>query len=152
MATASQNGTSVNLFSFLDIMAATIGVQLIMILVVILGISDKTQKMQLLPEAGSDQKKFANYILCDGNRQVELLAPGLRRTLPLDDPGVAAFLKDIQRRSESDYLVFGVRPKGYADFIQLRKRAEALKLDLGYEPINQDWQVRLPEAIRSGRT
>ena len=152
MATASQNGTSVNLFSFLDIMAATIGVQLIMILVVILGISDKTQKIQLLPEAGSAQKKFANYILCDGARQVELLAPGFSRTVSMDDPALAAFLKGIQQKSVSDYLVFGVRPNGYRDFLKLRQKAEALKLDMGYEPINQDWHVRLPEAIRSGRT
>ena len=152
MASANQNGTSVNLFSFLDIMAATIGVQLIMILVVILGISDKTQKMQLLPEAGAAQKKFANYILCDGGQQLQLLAPGLSRSVKLDDPAVGQFLKQIQSRSASDYLVIGVRPKGYNDFIKLRRRAEALKLDMGYEPINQDWQVRLPEAIRAGRT
>ena len=84
MSGSSQNGTSVNLFSFLDIMAATIGIQLIIILVVVLGISDKTQKMQLVPESGSDQKRFANYILCDGGRKVELLAPGFRKTTTRD--------------------------------------------------------------------
>lgn len=151
MSGASQNGTSVNLFSFLDIMAATIGIQLIIILVVVLGISDKTQKMQLLPESGASEKRFANYILCNGSQQVELLAPGVRKMVRRDDPAVAAFIADVQRNHNTDYLVFGVRPNGYSDFIKLRSRAELKKVSIGYEPIDQNWQVRLPEAIRNKR-
>ena len=151
MSGANQNGTSVNLFSFLDIMAATIGIQLIIILVVVLGISDKTQKIQLLPESGSDQKRFANYILCDGGRKVELLAPGFRKTTTLDSPDVSAFIDSIRKRANTDYLVFGVRPNGYQDFIKLRSKAELKKISVGYEPIDQIWQVRLPEAIRNKR-
>ena len=151
MAKASQNGTSVNLFSFLDIMAATIGVQLIMILVVILGISDKTQKIQLLPEAGESQKRFANYILCNGGGEVQLLAPGFSKTVRRNDPAVLNFLKGIQQRKDTDYLVLGVRPNGYRDFEVLRSKAEALRLDLGYEPIDQNWTVRLPASMRQGR-
>ena len=151
MSGSSQNGTSVNLFSFLDIMAATIGIQLIIILVVVLGINDKTQKMQLIPESGSDQKRFANYILCDGGRKVELLAPGFRKTTTRDSPEVAAFIDSIRQRANTDYLVFGVRPNGYQDFIKLRSRAELKNISVGYEPIDQIWQVRLPEAIRNKR-
>lgn len=133
-------------------MAATIGIQLIIILVVVLGISDKTQKMQLLPESGGAQQRFANYILCDGGRQVELLSPGYRQKTTLDSPDVAKFLNNIKKNSETDYLVFGVRPNGYSDFIKLRSKAELAKISIGYEPIDQAWQVRLPESIRQSRT
>ncbi len=137
---------SVDLFSFLNIMAATIGVQTLLIVIMALQIKPGNQTVQFLPSnsGGNRAGKQANYVLCQGNGQLQLVGPGLRQSVNRGDPQLDRFLDSIAKAREPQYLVIGVRPNAYNDFDWVRRLAEQRRIALGYEPIDADWKVALP--------
>ena len=56
-----------------------------------------------------------------------------------------AFLDRIANRNAEQYLVIGVRPEGYVDFEAIRSKAELRKIMVGYEPLEPDLKVIVPE-------
>ena len=124
----SSSAPNVSLFSFMNIMAATIGVQTLMIVISALQIRPGVQTIQLLPAEGAGQGREANYILANGG-----------------DDAVEAFLDRIADRNAEQYLVIGVRPEGYVDFEAIRSKAELRKIMVGYEPLEPDLKVIVPE-------
>ena len=75
----SSSAPNVSLFSFMNIMAATIGVQTLMIVISALQIRPGVQAIQLLPAEGAGQGREANYILANGGGELELIGPKQRR-------------------------------------------------------------------------
>jgi len=142
------SGVAVDLFSFLNIMAATIGVQTLLIVIMALQIRPGGQAVQFLPgnSDGNRSGKQANYVLCQGDGQLDLVGPAGRQTIARTDPQLDRFLDGIAKARTPQYLVIGVKPNGYPDFDWVRRKAEQRKIDLGYEPIDANWQVRLPQA------
>lgn len=140
---------SVDLFSFLNIMAATIGVQTLLIVIMALQIKPGGQEVQFLPSnsGGNRSGKQANYVLCQGNGRLELVGPGFRQSVNRGDPQLDRFLDVIAKSRKPQYLVIGVRPNAYGDFDWVRRRAEQRRIALGYEPIDADWKVALPTAL-----
>ena len=59
-----------------------------------------------------------------------------------------AFLDRIADRNSEQYLVIGVRPEGYVDFEAIRSKAELRKIMVGYEPLEPDLKVIVPEVQR----
>ena len=141
----SSTAPGVSLFSFMNIMAATIGVQALMMVISALQIRPGVQAIQLLPAEGAGQGREANYILANGGGGLELIGPKQRRTVTRDDDAVEAFLDRIADRNAEQYLVIGVRPEGYVDFEAIRSKAELRKIMVGYEPLEPDLKVIVPE-------
>lgn len=142
------NGVAVDLFSFLNIMAATIGVQTLLIVVMALQIKPAGQQaVQFLPgnSDGNRSGKQANYVLCQGGGKLLLVGIGFKQTVNRADPALDRFLDKIAKSKMPQYLVIGVRPDSYPDFDWVRRRAEQRKIELGYEPIDANWQVTLPQ-------
>jgi hypothetical protein len=52
-------------------------------------------------------------------------------------------LAELAREDSTRYLVVLVRPSGFASFTDLRAYIESKGLDLGYEPIDQAWSIKL---------
>ncbi|MFZ9318725.1 MAG: hypothetical protein ACO23X_07955, partial [Vulcanococcus sp.] len=92
---SSDPGT--DLFSFLNIMAATIGVQTLLIVICALQIKPGVQAIQLLPAGGAGKGKEANYILCEGGGKVEVIGQGQRRTWSLKDQQLDQFLDAVAK-------------------------------------------------------
>ena len=128
----SSSAPGVSLFSFMNIMAATIGVQALMMVISALQIRPGVQAIQLLPAEGAGQGREANYILVNGGGELELIGPKQRRTVRTGDDAVEAFLDRIASRNSEQYLVIGVRPEGYVDFEAIRSKAELRKICLLY--------------------
>ena len=141
----SSTAPGVSLFSFMNIMAATIGVQALMMVISALQIRPGVQAIQLLPAEGAGQGREANYILVNGGGELELIGPKQRRTVRTGDDAVEAFLDRIADRNAEQYLVIGVRPEGYVDFEAIRSNAELRKIMLGYEPLEPDLKVLVPD-------
>ena len=141
----SSTAPSVSLFSFMNIMAATIGVQALMMVISALQIRPGVQAIQLLPAEGAGQGREANYILVNGEGELELIGPKQRRTVRTGDDAVEAFLDRIASRNSEQYLVIGVRPEGYVDFEAIRSKAELRKIMVGYEPLEPDLKVLVPD-------
>ena len=142
----SGQDTGVNLFSFLNIMTATIGVQALLIVIFALQIKPGVQSIRLLPAGGEGQGREANYILCNGKGEVELIRSDTRRTIRIKSPDLESFLDQIETASKPQYLVIGVRPSAFRDFEAVRSKAEARRLVIGYEPLEQDLKVIVPGA------
>ena len=141
----SSTAPGVSLFSFMNIMAATIGVQALMMVISALQIRPGVQAIQLLPAEGAGQGREANYILVNGEGELELIGPKQRRTVRTGDEAVEAFLDRIASRNSEQYLVIGVRPEGYVDFEAIRSKAELRKIMVGYEPLEPDLKVLVPD-------
>ena len=142
----SSTAPGVSLFSFMNIMAATIGVQALMMVISALQIRPGVQAIQLLPAEGAGQGREANYILVNGGGELELIGPKQRRTVRTGDDAVEAFLDRIADRNAEQYLVIGVRPEGYVDFEAIRSKAELRKIMVGYEPLELDLKVIVTDA------
>ena len=95
------------------------------------------QAIQLLPAEGAGQGREANYILVNGEGELELIGPKQRRTVRTGDDAVEAFLDRIADRNAEQYLVIGVRPEGYVDFEAIRSKAELRKIMVGYDRSNR---------------
>jgi hypothetical protein len=139
------SGPGVDLFSFMNIMAATIGVQTLLIVISALQIKPGVQAIRLLPAEGAAKGLQANYILTNGNGELELIGPQGRQTVASDDTAVDAFLDRIGEKNREQYLVIGVRPEGYVDFETVRSKAELRKITVGYEPLEPGLKVMTPE-------
>ena len=135
----------VDLFSFMNIMAATIGVQTLLIVISALQIKPGVQSIRLLPAEGAAKGLQANYILSNGNGELELIGPQGRQTVDSDDTAVDTFLDRIGEKNREQYLVIGVRPEGYVDFETVRSKAELRKITVGYEPLEPGLKVMTPE-------
>lgn len=140
----ADNDTGVNLFSFLNIMTATIGVQALLIVIFALQIKPGVQSIRLLPAGGEGRGREANYILCNGKGELELIQDGNKRLVRIDSPELEAFLDRIESATKPQYLVIGVRPVAFRDFESVRSKAEARRLLIGYEPLEQGLKVIVP--------
>ena len=135
----------VDLFSFMNIMAATIGVQTLLIVISALQIKPGVQAIRLLPAEGAAKGMQANYILSNGQGKLELIGPQGRQLVDRDDVALDAFLDRIGQKNREQYLVIGVRPEGYVDFETVRSKAELRKITIGYEPLEPGLKVITPE-------
>ena len=147
-------GVAVDLFSFLNIMAATIGVQTLLIVIMALQIKPGGQAVQFLPgnSDGNRSGKQANYVLCQGQGQLELIGPAGRQTINRGDPQLDRFLDGIAKAKTPQYLVIGVKPNAYGDFDAVRRKAEQRRISLGYEPVDANWTVKLPQPAPTAAT
>lgn len=145
---AMPKAVGVDLFAFMAIMTALIGVQTLLIGIIALEIRPGGQNVQFVPSGsgGTNHGKVANYVLLQGQGRLELLAYGQRQLAALGSPQVEAFLNRIATARVPQFLVIGVRPGTYADFNQLRAQAEAKNIALGYEPLDPQWTIEPPPA------
>jgi biopolymer transport protein ExbD len=53
------------------------------------------------------------------------------------------FLDDVAELNQTHYALFAVRPSGFGNFFQFADEFRNRKIDIGYEPIQQEKPVRL---------
>ena len=139
-------GQSVDLFSFLNIMTATIGVQTLLLVVFALQIKPGIQSVQLLPAGGVGAGKQGNYIICNGNGTLEVLESGKRiQKISIGNDEIDLILDRINNQTRPQYVVIGVRPGGFSEFESIRSKLEFREMQFGYEPIEKDLQIKFPE-------
>ncbi len=141
--------TGINLFSFLNIMTATIGVQALLIVIFALQIKPGVQSIRLLPAGGEGRGREANYILCNGDGELELIGGSRRETVSISSEKLDSFLDRIQKAPNPQYLVVGVRPSAFRDFESVRSKAESRRLILGFEPLEEGLKVIIPGVAES---
>ena len=70
---------------------------------------------------------------------------GGRQTISLQSDELKVFLDQIESDQKPQYLVIGVRPNAFNDFESVRSKAEARRLLIGYEPLEQGLKVIVPD-------
>ena len=139
-------GQSVDLFSFLNIMTATIGVQTLLLVVFALQIKPGIQSVRLLPAGGAGAGKQGNYIICNGDGNLQVLESGKRvQKISISNDEIDVILDRINNQSRAQYVVVGVRPSGFSDFESIRSKLEYREMQFGYEPIENSLEIKFPE-------
>ena len=54
-------------------------------------------------------------------------------------------LAQVSDRREQEYLIVAVRPDGIDVFDKVRDMVEQKRIDIGYEPIDEGWQLKVKE-------
>ena len=138
-------GQSIDLFSFLNIMTATIGVQTLLLVVFALQIQPGIQSIRLLPAGGAGAGKQGNYIICNGNGKLEVLESGKKiKKININNSEIDVILDRIGKQPRQQYVVIGVRPNGFSDFESIRSKLEYREMQFGYEPIEKDLEIKFP--------
>ena len=148
MGKKKKDDGGVDLFSFLNIMTATIGVQTLMLIVFALQIKPGAEAVRLLP-TGSSDGSVTNFVITQGDGKLDLVRGRTRQTVQIKDGRLDKFLDEIAeaQKSKKQYIVIGVRPNAYLDFESIRNRTEDRKLNIGYEPLESELKVSFPQDL-----
>ena len=139
-----ESDVGMDLFSFLNIMTATIGVQTLTLVIFALQIKPGVEAVQLLPEGGKGLARTGNYIICNGGGSLDMLIGSKRSEMNINDEKLDDLIEGLAKNEKPQYLVIGVRPKAFMDFERIRSKAEFNKIDFGYEPIEEDIKIKFP--------
>ena len=142
---------SQNLESFLDILTCTIGIFILMIIIMTTQAINKqevTIVAQTEGENGANQSKNPRYIECRHNGVI--LYPG-EEFVPqekLNDPNSAMtkLIAQVQENRDREYLIVAIRSNGIDTFNLVRNLVQGAEIDIGYEPIDATWQLKIQES------
>ena len=137
---------------FIGLLMCVLGVLLFVTLSVAALALGPNAKEGWLPLDGQDRKKTPILLEWDGKsavihsgnqlKSVEIfLESSDKRT-----PELLNFLTEMTAKRKTHYVLFAVRPSGFKNFQLLADEFRDKKVDVGYEPIPQDKNVRLLKA------
>ncbi len=137
-----------NLESFLDILTCTIGIFILMIIIMTtqaVNRQEVTIVAQTEGENGVNKSKNPRYIECRHNGVI--LYPG-EKFVPqekLNDPNsaVTKLIAQVQKNRDREYLIVALRSNGIDTFKLVRNLVERAEIDIGYEPIDANWQLKI---------
>ncbi|EAZ90996.1 hypothetical protein [Crocosphaera chwakensis] len=147
----SKNSLEVELFPFLSILACTIGTLILLIIVLTTQLLKNEREITIIAKqetTGENQGKIPKYIEC--RQDGVLLHPSQvfvpkseidNRRSPLNQ-----LIQEVQKNKDKQYLIVVLRPQGIDVFQQVRDIVEERGIDIGYEPIDQDWKLKIEEA------
>lgn len=137
---------------FIGLLMCVLGVLLFVTLSVAALALGPNAKEGWLPLDGQDRNKTPILLEWDGKSAVihngnQLKSIGVfvdssdKRT-----PELLNFLAEMTAKRKTHYVLFAVRPSGFKNFQLLADEFRDKKVDVGYEPIPQDKNVRLLKA------
>ncbi|MGK7895531.1 MAG: hypothetical protein AB4372_18425 [Xenococcus sp. (in: cyanobacteria)] len=150
----ARQSTEVELFPFLSILACTIGTLILLIIVLTTQALNK-QEVTIVArtegENGINKSKNPRYIECKSDGVI--LYPG-EEFVPqekLNEPNSAMskLIAQVQKNRDSEYLIVAVRSNAIDTFKLVRNIVERAEIDIGYEPIDANWQLKLQETVEN---
>lgn len=146
----SRQHTEVELFPFLSILACTIGTLILLIIVLTtqaLNKQEVTIVARTEEENGVNKTKNPRYIECKADGVIIYPGEEFVSLEQLDKPNSAMtkLLSQMEQNRDREYLIVAVRANGIDTFNLVRNRIESAKIDIGYEPIDANWQLKIPE-------
>lgn len=139
--------TEIELFPFLSVLACTIGVLILLIIVLMAQTFSNQRQVTIIAktENGQNQNKQPRYIECrsDGiiiypsQEFVSLTA------LNLSDSPLQILLAEVKTNKDTQYLIVAIRPDGIDVFDKVRALIESAGIDIGYEPIDEGWTLKI---------
>lgn len=144
---STRSAIEIELFPFLSILACTIGVLILLIIVLMAQTFSNQKQITIVAknENGQNQNKQPRYIECrsDGiiiypSKQFVALAEIDSYSSPLQ-----ALLQEVKANRDQQYLIVALRPDGIKVFEQVRELIESKGIDIGYEPIDEGWKLKI---------
>ncbi len=140
----------VELFPFLSILACTIGTLILLIIVLTTQLLRNEREITIIAKqeiTGENQGKIPKYIEC---REDGVLLHPSQIFVPTSQLNnyrspLNKLIRDVQRNKDKQYLIVVLRPQGIDVFQEVRDMVEKQGIDIGYEPIDQDWKLKIEE-------
>ncbi|MEA5511917.1 hypothetical protein VB715_19265 [Crocosphaera sp. UHCC 0190] len=148
--TFSRSSLEVELFPFLSILACTIGTLILLIIVLTTQLLQNERKVTIIAKTettGENQGKIPKYIECreDG----VLLHPSqvfvAKSEINNERSPLNKLIKEVRKNRHKQYLIVALRPDGIEVFQKIRDMVEKQGIDIGYEPIDQNWKLTIEE-------
>ncbi|MDJ0845225.1 hypothetical protein [Crocosphaera sp.] len=146
----AKKSLEVELFPFLSILACTIGTLILLIIVLTTQLLKNEREITIIAKqetTGENQGKLPKYIECreDGVllHPSQVFVPKAdinNRRSPLNQ-----LIREVQKNKDKQYLIVVLRPQGIDVFQQVRDIVEKRGIDIGYEPIDADWKLKIEE-------
>ena len=146
----SKNRLEVELFPFLSILACTIGTLILLIIVLTTQLLKNEREITIIAKtetSGENQGKIPRYIEC---REDGVLLHPSQEFIPksqLDNvrSPLNQLIREVRKNRDRQYLIVALRPDGIEVFQQIRNRVEKEGIDIGYEPIDKNWKLKIEE-------
>lgn len=149
MANVTTSSEHFDLLPFIGLLMCVLGVLLFVTLSVAALALGPNVKEGWLPLDGQDRKKIPILLEWDGKSAVIHSGNQLKTIEAFLEPGdknspeLLNFLTEMTAKRKTHYVLFAVRPSGFKNFQLLADEFRGKKVDVGYEPIPQDKNVRL---------
>ncbi len=165
--TFSRQKTDIELFPFLSILACTIGTLILLIIVLTtqnlteseviaeqekdLNQHEKQVKIIAKDQAKNGTNKSKNPVYIECREDGVILYPQKIFVSQAELTSYSSPLQElitlIKMNKDQEYLIIAVRPKGVNVFKQVRSLVEEAEIDMGYEPIDEDWELLTGEEV-----
>jgi hypothetical protein len=138
-----------DMLPFIGLLMCVLGVLLFVTLSVAALAIGPNVKEGWLPIDAQQRKKIPILLEWDGQSAVihaEDQSKLVQTFLDSDDkntPELSSFLTAMVAKRKTHYVLFAVRPSGFENFQLVADQFREKKIDVGYEPIPQDKNVRL---------
>jgi hypothetical protein len=139
--------TETELFPFLSVLACTIGALILLIIVMTTETLGNNPEITIIAknEFGMNQKKQPRYIECQENGVLihpsEVFVPLAEMEQP--DSPLQKLMIEVKEKQDQEYVIVAVRPSGIEVFQKVRELIETQGIDIGYEPIEEDWKLKI---------
>jgi hypothetical protein len=156
IVTTGRNSSSehFDMLPFIGLLMCVLGVLLFVTLSVAALALGPNVKEGWLPLDAQDKKKTPILLEWDGKlavihnenqlKSIEAFLEANGKTTP----ELLNFLTETMAKRKTHYVLFAVRPSGFKNFQLLADEFRDRKVDVGYEPIPQDKNVRLLKASK----
>ncbi|AFZ61241.1 hypothetical protein H6G54_02975 [Anabaena cylindrica FACHB-243] len=142
-----RSATEIELFPFLSVLACTIGVLILLIIVLMAQTFSSQRQVTIVAktENGQNQSKQPRYIECRSDGIV--LYPSEEfvslTSLSLSYSSLQTLLTEVKTNRDKQYLIVAIRPDGIEVFKAIRTLIESEGIDIGYEPIDEGWTLKI---------
>ena len=137
------------LFPFLSVLACTIGSLILLIIVISTQTLDSNPEVTIIAQTdiGVNVRKQPRYIECKEDGVV--IYPS-QEFIPVDglaqsNSPLLRLIAEVKANREREYVIVAVRPKGIKVFQTVRDLIEQEQIDIGYEPIEEGWTLKVQE-------
>jgi biopolymer transport protein ExbD len=145
----SRQAIEIELFPFLSILACTIGTLILLIIVLTTQLFSSQREVTILAktetETGKNNRKIPRYIEC--KKEGIIIYPNKKfvstNDLEASNSALKQLLNELKKRRDREYLIVALRPDGIEVFKKVRNLIEQQGIDIGYEPIEQDWKLKI---------
>jgi biopolymer transport protein ExbD len=153
----------VELFPFLSILACTIGTLILLVIVLTTQALSEQEVIIVAKEAenGSNVTKTPLYIECRSNGLILYPGEEFVASSQINEPNSALsnFIAEVKANRDRKYIILTLRPNAIDTFNQARriieienlelKKANRSLIDIGYEPIDASWTLKMEEEQNS---
>lgn len=140
-------GLQAELFPFLAVLACMIGTLILIIIVVTSGVLGEKRSITLVArdDDGRSVTLKPHYVEVRGDGVV--IHPGMEFVAADDvdgrDTALRRLLRQVEERKSTEYVIVAVRPDGFELFGEVREQVEGRGIQIGYEPVDADWKLRI---------